>query len=223
MEVYVSINGVLRNFLQKFTNHYNDYYLESDVVTTKAISPIIPEDLEEGITEQVVENGEFIYAVIEPIYNSNILDHFTFQSDDEYRYFTYIEFALELFGYAGLSNPTAMSDLNRLIQDNPDANFTLIGLDEFGKATPSTLFFLSKNACLVNNIRFIKSEDLVHEWGKCDLWITDNPEITKLCPSDKKVVKFNTDYNKDFTINLEINKLTEIDPSWLKYTENIIT
>jgi hypothetical protein len=223
MEVYVSINGVLRNFLQKFTNHYNDNYIECEIVPTKIISSIIPEDLEEGITEQVVEDNGFIYEVKPPIYNGNILDHFTFQSDDEYRYFTYVEFALELFGYAGLSNPTAMSDLNRLIQDNSNVNFTLIGLDEFGKATPSTLFFLSKNACLVKNIRFIKSEDLSEEWNKCDIWITDSQEITKLCPSDKKVVKFNTEYNNDFTINLEINKLTEVDPSWLTYTENIIT
>ena len=223
MEVYVSINGVLRNFLQKFTHHYQDYYFESDVISTKAISQVKTEEIEEGISELVVENTEFIYAVNEPIYNNNILDHFTFQSEDEFKYFTYLEFPLELFGHAGLSNQTAISDFNQLIKEYPDVNFTLIGLDEFGKAKPSTLFFLSKNACVANNIRFIKSEDLINEWNKCDLWITDNPEITKLCPTDKKVVKFNTEYNKDFTINLEINKLTEIDPSWLKYTENIIT
>jgi hypothetical protein len=223
MEVYVSINGVLRNFLQKFTHHYQDYYFESDVIETKSIDPVISEEIEEGISELVVGNSEFVYTVKEPIYDGTILDHFTFQSEDEFKYFTYVEFPLEIFGHAGLSNPTSISDLNQLISENPDVNFTLVGIDEFAKAKPSTLFFLSKNACLSNNIRFIRSEDIENEWNKCDVWITSSPDVTKLCPTGKKVIKFNTEYNTYFTINLEINKLTEIDPLWLKYTENIIT
>jgi len=223
MEVYVSINGVLRNFLQKFIHHYQDYYYDSDIIETKTLKPTNIEDIEEGVTELVVKNDNFIYKITEPIYNVSILDHFTFQSEEEYNFFTFIEFPLEIFGHAGVSYPTAISDLNNLMQENKDVNFTIVGLDEFAKAKPSTLFFLSKNAFLGNNIKFIKSDDITKEWEKCDLWITDNPLILNLCPENKKSVKFNTDYNNNFTTNLEINKLTEIDPSWLKFTENTIT
>jgi hypothetical protein len=99
----------------------------------------------------------------------------------------------------------------------------LVGLDELGKAKPATLFFLSKNGFLGNNIKFIRSEDIKDNWSKCDLWVTDNKDIIDSCPEDKSVIKFNTTYNQYFTYSKEITKLTEIQEPWLKSLENPIT
>ena len=30
MEIYININGVLRNIISKFDYHYKDYYLDTD-------------------------------------------------------------------------------------------------------------------------------------------------------------------------------------------------
>lgn len=197
MEVYISINGVLRNLIQKFEYHYNYHFLETD--------PDSPES-----------ESAFDYRINYPIQNDRLMGHFTFQSVEEYNDFLYIEFPLEIFGHSVISYPAAMYDLNKIIYENPNINFTVVGLDELGKAKSSTLFFLSKNSFLGNNIKFISSKNIDKEWNKCDIWITDNHEIIRKCPDNKKVVKYNTDYNKHFTHSIEINNLTKINELCLK-------
>jgi hypothetical protein len=204
MEIFISIDGVLRNTIQKFEYHYNEFFLNSDVEST-----------------EVEDNFE--YKINPPIKNDNLFNYFTFHSQEEFENFLFIEFPIEIFGHAGLSYSTTFTDLNKLIYDNKDINFTLVGMDELGKAKPATLFFLSKNGFLGSNIKFINSKNLNKEWGKCDLWITDDERVLTSCPKQKTVIKFNTVYNQHFTNIKEINKLTEIDKSWLKYSENFIT
>ena len=201
MEIFISIDGVIRNTIQKFDYHYNDAYLADDVKL----------------------EGNFEYGVIEPIQNDNLLNSYKFESKEESDYFLFIEYPIEIFGHAGLSYSTTFSDLHKIIYENSNHNFTLIGLDELGKAKPATLFFLSKNGFLGNNIQFIKSDEIENNWNKCDVWITDNKNILDLCPEDKEVIKFNTTYNQHFTNKKEISKLTEIQEPWLNSLEKTTT
>jgi len=203
MEIFISINGVLRNLIQKFDYHYHDYFLSSD----------IEDDKEET----------FEYGKKGKVQNDNLLNYYKFQSKEELDNFIFIDYPIEIFGHAGISYNTAFTDLNKIIYENKEHNFTLIGLDELGKAKPATLFFLSKNGFMGNNIRFTMSTEIDDLWKKCDLWISDEKRIVDSCPKNKKVVKFNTDYNQHFTNTLEINKLTEINKEWLKYSEKTIT
>ncbi len=201
MEVFVSIDGVLRNTLQKFDYHYKDYFLNT-----------------ESESEET-----FGYEVTEPILNDNVLSSYKFQSYDEFVKFLYFDFPIEIFGHAGLSYNQASTELNSLVFENPNIKFTLIGLMEKGKAKPSTLFFLSRNGVICDNITFAKEDDVKNLWKKCDLWITDDKRVIDSCPSNKKVVKFKTPFNNHFTNQLEINKLSEIKKEWLKYSEGTIT
>lgn len=201
MEIFISIDGVLRNTIQKFDYHYNEAYLADDV------------ELE----------SDFEYGVNEPIQNDNLLNSYKFQSKEEFEYFLFIEYPIEIFGHAGLSYSTTFTDLHKLIFENKEHNFTLIGLDELGKSRPATLFFLSKNGFLGNNIRFINSDDIEKYWSECDAWITDNRKIVDSCPENKTVIKFNTTYNQFFTNPKEITKLTEIEEPWSNYSEKLIT
>ena len=203
MEIFISINGVLRNLIQKFDYHYHDYFLSSD----------IEDDKEET----------FEYGKKGKVQNDNLLNYYKFQSKEELDNFIFIDYPIEIFGHAGISYNTSFTDLNKIIYENKEHNFTLIGLDELGKAKPATLFFLSKNGFMGNNIRFTMSTEIDDLWKKCDLWISDEKRIIDSCPKNKKVVKFNTDYNQHFTNTLEINKLTEINKEWLKYSEKTIT
>jgi len=201
MEIYLSIDGVLRNTIQKFDYHYRDAYLD---------------------TEFESENN-FEYKIIEPIHNDDLLSSYQFQSLQELEYFLYIEYPIEIFGHAGISYQTTFTDFNKIIYENPEHNFTVVGLNELGKSKPATLFFLSKNGFLGNNVKFIKSKDISEEWNKCDVWITDSKEIINLCPENKDTIKFNTTYNQHFTHKKEIGKLTEIKETWLKFLENSTT
>lgn len=198
MEIFVSIDGVLRNTLQKFDYHYKDYFLNTE--------PDSQENFEYGINGLVT--------------TENILDTYKFQSEDEYLKFLYLDFPIEIFGHAGLSYNHASTDFNTLIFENKDSNFTLVGLNEKGKAKPSTLFFLSRNGVICDNIKFSTPENIDELWGKCDLWITDDKKVIDKCPENKTVIKFNTFYNNHFTNTIEINKLSEIEKKWLNYSES---
>ena len=199
MEIFISIDGVIRNTIQKFDYHYKDSYLDSES----------EDDFENNITE--------------PIQNDNLINSYKFQSQEEFEYFLFVEYPIEIFGHAGLSYSTTFTDLHKMIFDNPEHNFTLVGLDELGKAKPATLFFLSKNGFMGNNIKSIKTENLDENWNKCDVWITDCKKIVDSCPNDKVVIKFNTTYNQYFTNKKEITKLTEIQEPWLKSLEKPTT
>lgn len=205
MEIYISVDGVLRNTIQKFDYHYNEAYFNSDVIVEDE------------------EKTDFEYGVVEPIQNDNLLNSYKFQSKEEFENFIFIEYPIEIFGHAGLSYSTTFTDLHKILFDNPTHNFTLVGLDELGKAKPATLFFLSKNGFLGNNIKFIRSVDIKDHWENCDMWITDCKNILDLCPENKTAIKFNTTYNQYFTYNKEISKLTEIQEIWLKSLENSTT
>jgi hypothetical protein len=201
MEIFISIDGVLRNTIQKFDYHYNDAYLASDF-----------------------ENEDkFEYGVVEPIKNDDLFNHYRFQSQDEFDFFLFMEYPIEIFGHAGLSYSTTFTDLHKLLFENKEHNFTLVGLNEMGKSKPATLFFLSKNGFLGNNIKFIKTEDIKNTWDLCDAWITDSKEILDSCPDNKTGVKFNNKYNGHFTYKKEITKLTEIQEPWSKFSENTTT
>jgi hypothetical protein len=199
MEIFVSIDGVLRNTIQKFDYHYRDAYLDSETEDT------------------------FEYGITEPIQNNNILNSYKFQSQEEYEFFTFIEYPIEIFGHAGLSYSTTFSDLNKIIHNNPEHTFTLVGIDELGKSKPATLFFLSKNGFMGNDIKFAKSREIENLWSKCDVWITDSENILQKCPENKIGYKFNTTYNQYFTYKKEITKLTEIEEPWLKSLEKPTT
>ena len=199
------MDGVLRNTIQKFDYHYNEAFFNSDVI----------------IEEE--EKNDFEYGITEPIQNDNLLNSYKFQSKEEFENFIFIEYPIEIFGHAGLSYSTTFTDLHKLLFDNPDHNFTLVGLDELGKAKPASLFFLSKNGFLGNNIKFIRSVDIKDHWNNCDMWITDSKNILDMCPENKIAIKFNTTYNQYFTYNKEISKLIEIQEIWLKSLENRTT
>ena len=203
MEIFISIDGVIRNTIQKFDYHYNESYLADDVTFE--------------------EDNNFEYGVVEPIQNDNLLNSYKFQSKEEFENFLFIEYPIEIFGHAGLSYSTTFTDLHKLIYDNPQHNFILIGLDELGKARPATLFFLSKNGFLGNNIKFSRTSNLDELWSACDMWITDNKNILDVAPDDKIGIKFQTTYNQYFTYGKEITKLNEIQDIWLKSLENPTT
>lgn len=204
MEILINIDGVLRNTIAKFDYHYKDYFLDRE-----------PEDKTE-------EENSFEYGVIEPVKNNFLLESYLFQSKSEFDNFIFMDYSMEIFGHANQSYLKAFHDLNNLIYENKEHNFTLVGLDQLGKSKPSTLFFLSRNGFMGNNVKFTMSSEIPKLWKKCDLWITDNKSVIDNCPKNKKVVKFNTEYNQHFTNQLEIHKLTEIDKTWLKSSENII-
>ena len=121
MEIFVSIDGVLRNTIQKFDYHYKDYFLNTETD----------------------EEEKFNYGVDgTPLSIENLLNTYRFQSIDEFNKFLYFDFPIEIYGHAGLSYNQASTDLNSFIFENKNVKITLVGLSENGKAKPATLFLI---------------------------------------------------------------------------------
>jgi hypothetical protein len=195
MTVFVSINGVLRDFWTKFAQEYRKLYFEHE-----------PE-----------EEETFEYK-INDVPSADIMERFSFQSEDEMKFFTYVENPMEIFGHAAPVYKNVFLDLLKWKSQQKEVIKLVLVSEEYGKAIPSTLFFLSKIASTVSNIRFYQStENLQDMWfHDCDVWITDDPKVIAAKPNwhpwgnKKTVIKIQTNYNSHLDADVTINKLSDL-------------
>lgn len=187
MKIAISINEVLRDYIGQFIYTYEKY--------------IVPELEKEGKKYSEVE--------IEDVTSFNLLDHFEFGDINRLNTFLYKEAPLEIFGHADLMSDGLMIHFNRFLSDIKDDEEHEIELvsREVDKSIPSTFFFLSKTACLIDKIRFVK--DNGDEWGDADVLITSNPISLSKRPNSKISVKINSSYNHDVKGDYELNSILE--------------
>ena len=186
------MNGVLRDTILKFRQLYEKFNID-----------LMPE-LEES------EEPVFKYEVIEPIDSLDLLNHFTFPSKDEFYSFMYEEHPMEIFGHSPSVDMSTMNDLNEFYYEMRDNHDILIVSDEIGKSKPASLFFLSKFGCLIEKVKFYSESTIDSMWNEIDVLLTANPNLLLNCPKDKKVIKFETEYNKQVDSDLSITTLKEL-------------
>jgi hypothetical protein len=186
------MNGVLRDTILKFRQLYEKFNID-----------LMPE-LEES------EEPVFKYEVIEPIDSLDLLNHFTFPSKDEFYSFMYEEHPMEIFGHSPSVEMSTMNDLNEFYYEMRDNHDILIVSDEIGKSKPASLFFLSKFGCLIEKVKFYSESTIDSMWNEIDVLLTANPNLLLNCPKDKKVIKFETEYNKQVDSELSITTLKEL-------------
>jgi hypothetical protein len=192
MRIGIEMNGVLRDTILKFRQLYEKFNID-----------LAPE-LEEG------EEPVFKYEVIEPIDSLDLLNHFTFPSKDEFYSFMYEEHPMEIFGHSPSVEMSTMNDLNEFYYEMRDNHDISIVSDEIGKSKPASLFFLSKFGCLIEKVKFYSESTIDSMWNEIDVLLTANPNLLLNCPKDKKVIKFETEYNKQVDSELSITTLKEL-------------
>jgi len=192
MRIGIEMNGVLRDTLLKFRQLYEKFNID-----------LMPE-LEEG------QEPVFKYEVIEPIDSLDLLKHFTFPSKDEFYSFMYEEHPMEIFGHSPSVEMSTMNDLNEFYYEMRDNHDILIVSDEIGKSKPASLFFLSKFGCLVEKVKFYSESTIDSMWSEIDVLLTANPNLLLNYPKDKKIIKFETEYNKQVDSDLTITTLKEL-------------
>ena len=192
MRIGIEMNGVLRDTILKFRQLYEKFNID-----------LMPE-LEEG------EEPVFKYEVIEPIDSLDLLNHFTFPSKDEFYSFMYEEHPMEIFGHSPSVEMSTMNDLNGFYYEMRDNHDISIVSDEIGKSKPASLFFLSKFGCLIEKVKFYSESTIDSMWNEIDVLLTANPNLLLHYPKDKKVIKFETEYNKQVDSELSITTLKEL-------------
>ena len=126
---------------------------------------------------------------------------FHFDSDAEYRRFVYEDFPFEIFGKCETINKQTATYFNKWMEElknldvDEEINVMIVSTMEYGLTIQSTYFFLSKIGCRVREIYLPTDSTTI--WDRCDLLVTANPKLLKNKPEDKKVIKIETDYNRD--------------------------
>lgn len=185
------INGVLRNTIGKIEQTYEKFYLFE--------------------TDGIEEDDSFNYEMNLPVTSLDLKEHFKFKDDEELYSFLYEEFAMEIFGHAQSSEYSTFNDLQQIYLNYRDENDLIIVSDEISKSKPATLFFLSKFICQIEKIKFFSNLTINSMWDEIDILLTSNPSLLLNKPSDKIVVKYETEYNKNIESEHTIKTLKEFD------------
>lgn len=203
----IEINGVLRDTIAKFKQIYEKHYTSSEGIESQSTYKI---DMS-GNTELEIIEDNFKYEIISEVDTLDLMNHFRFRNEEELFSFMYEEFSMELFGHAPSTETLTFNYLNDLYYNLREENDILIVSDEIGKSKPSSLFFLSKFGCLVEKIIFYSNQTKNSMWNNVDILLTSNPDLLLNYPSDKIVIKFETDYNKQIESKYKISSLSEFE------------
>ena len=190
MRIGIELNGVLRDTLKKIQQEYEKWYIENP------------------FRDEVEDSFE--YQVISDLISLDIMNHLKFKDEDELYNFLYKEHTMEIFGHAGSVEVSSMMDFNEFYLDVRDNHDILIVSDEMGKSKPASLFFISKFGCLVETVKFYSESTINSMWDSIDVLLTANPKLLLKHPEDKKVIKFNTNYNSEINIEHSISSIKEL-------------
>jgi hypothetical protein len=191
MRIGIEINGVLRDTIGKIEQTYQKFYIDK--------------------TDGIDDEDSFEYKMNLPVTSLDLRKHFEFQTDEELYSFLYEEFSMEIFGHAQSTEYNTFKDLQEIYVKYRDDNDLVIVSDEIGKSKPSTLFFLSKFICQLEKIKFYSNFTINSMWNEIDILLTSNPMLLLDYPTNKIVVKYETEYNKDIQTEHTITTLKEFD------------
>lgn len=208
MRIGIEINGVLRDTIGKFTQIYQKNLI--DGYQNEFTNQTYKLDIS-GNTEEEILPEPFRYEMVLPVNTLELTNHFKFQNKEEYFSFLYEEHPMEIFGHAQSAEYSTFHDLNDLYKTLRDNHDFVIVSDEIGKSKPASLFFLSKFGCEIEKIKFYSNYTINSMWNEIDILLTSNPTLLLEHPSDKFVIKFETEYNKNIDSKYSINQLKDFE------------
>ena len=216
MRIGIEINGVLRDTIGKFTQLYEKHLIDE----IESNTPTYLMDLS-GNTEVALLDNPFKYEKLSDVTSLNLLDHFSFPSKDELYSFMYEEYTMELFGHAPSTEMMTFNILNDIYHNLRDKYDLMIVSDEIGRSKPSSLFFLSKFGCLLEKVFFYSEVTKNDMWDSVDILLTANPDLLLNKPSNKIVIKYETEFNKNVESEHTIKSLSEFEDKLTKIIENV--
>ena len=191
MRIGIEINGVLRNTLGKIEQTYQKFMIDK--------------------TEGIEDSDDFEYKITTPINSLEIKNHFTFRDDEELLSFLYDEFPMEIFGHSQSTEYSTFNDLNEIYFKLRNDNDFIIVSDEIGKSKPASLFFLSKFGCEFEKVKFYSNTTINSMWDEIDILLTANPALLLNHPSDKVLIKYETEYNQEVDSKHTIKTIKELE------------
>ena len=222
--VGIEINGVLRDTVVKFTELYEKHMIDKNHYesTDKTYQIEFSGDTEEILElNENTNDNKFEYKILSPVTSLDLENHFLFKDKDELYSFMYEDYTMELFGHAPSTEMMTFNLLNDIYYNLRDTHDLIIVSDEIGRSKPSSLFFLSKFGCLVEKIFFYSEITKNNMWNDIDILLTANPSLLLNKPSNKIVIKYITNFNKDIESECSISSLSEFEDKLKKIIKNV--
>lgn len=207
MRIGIDINGVLRDTITKFDQIYDKFMIESNNVTL--LNQTYEIDYS-GNTEMIPIQENFEYKKLSEVTSLELDSHYLFKNKEEFYDFLYEEYAMEIFGHAPSTEMTTFNKLNEIYFDLRDEHDLIIVSNEIGRSKPASLFFLSKFGCLLEKVFFFSESTKKNMWNEIDILLTANPSLLLEVPKGKKVIKFESVYNKEIDSECEIKSISEL-------------
>lgn len=214
MKIGISVNGTLRDFFGRIEKIHTKYFNPEDgqevEVKDYDLEKWIWFPQEEVVRQEIEFNPDFNEKEFVKTESSFEL---TEVKDDEITVedFIYDKCCLEIFGYADEIVDGAVQSINELdlqLKMMSKENEIIITSREAGRSVPSTMFFLSKTGCMVQNIKFTMGT--TDCWEYVDIMVTDHPEILNSKPEGKKVIKVEKPFNQDIPADYTIKSVREL-------------
>lgn len=215
MKVGISINGVLRNFFGRIENIHTKYFNPEDGQEVQVKDYDLEKWLwfpkEEIVRKEMEFNPNF--NMKEFLADENSDNHLVEVVDDEITVedFVYDKCCLEIFGYADEIVDGAVQSVNDLelhLKMTSKEHKMIITSREAGRSVPSTLFFLSKTGCMIQDIKFTMGT--TDCWEFVDIMVTDHPEILNSKPEGKKVIKIEKPFNQEIPADYTVKSVREL-------------
>lgn len=215
MKIGISVNGVLRDYFGRIEKIHTKYFNPEDgqevQVKDYDLEKWIWFPKEEVVRQEIEFNPnfsekEFLLSEVTSQDTQEVTDEEITIED-----FIYDKCCLEIFGYADEIVDGAVQSINDLdlqLKMLSKDNELTITSREAGRSVPSTMFFLSKTGCMVQNIKFTMGT--ADCWEFVDVMVTDHPEILKSKPEGKKVIKVEKPFNQDIPSDYTIKSVREL-------------
>ena len=215
MKIGISINGVLRDFFGRIENIHTKYFNPEDGQEVQVKDYDLEKWLwfpkEEIVRKEMEFNPNF--NMKEFLADENSDNHLVEVVDDEITVedFVYDKCCLEIFGYADEIVDGAVQSVNDLelhLKMTGKEHKMIITSREAGRSVPSTLFFLSKTGCMIQDIKFTMGT--TDGWEFVDVMVTDHPEILNSKPEGKKVIKIEKPFNQEIPADYTVKSVREL-------------
>lgn len=211
MRICITINDVIRNFYKTFEEVYKIYEEEEEIFEENIDNfeyGLIGEDGE----VQPISNVNFekkilnLDGLVDPMY---ITSKIPFQSEQTFLSFLYEKMAFEINAKTNLSYSDVMKDLNNIILycSEKGLNVDLVSIEK-ANSRPATLFFLSREKCKVNNIKFVN--DYSEIWEDYNIVITAENYLIENKKNRRKLFKIETDNNIHLKQGISCKNLKEV-------------
>lgn len=214
MKVAITINDVLRNFYSTFTEIYNVYVEEEEAFNNELTTNdfqfgVIGEDGEVDFDSQTDNLEKKILNLPNKYDSMGLTEKFAFESIDDFYNFMYESMAFEIFAKTNVSYKGVMEDFHELQSwfNSKNIQVDLVSVEKFN-SKPATLFFLSREKCKLNNLKFVESYDRI--WNDYQMVITAENFLIENKPTRRKLFKIETPNNKHLTQGTSVVSLKEV-------------